>query len=420
MTVHVFTSAAFNYIPKARLLFDSLRKHHPEWVLHFALGDALHPELDLRGEAFDSVIPLAELNIPSWRGWTFCHTIVELCTAIKPFALQRLLQEDNCEKVFYFDPDIVLFSRVDDIVASLDDGNICLTPHLTTSEETLQAVIDSEICALQHGIYNLGFIGVRASEEGKRFAQWWSTRTYHFCRDDIPHGLFTDQRWVDLVPGLFEGVSIIRSSRHNVAPWNISRRNVVGDLAGGLHVDGEPLGFYHFTGFDSRAHLGMSQRYATRSPAIFNLIEWYTRRTEELGRDPIAAVRWAYETYSNGETIVPAQRIVYRERADLQKAFPDPFDARGFLAWWYTYGKIEYPKLFENQGGMETLASSFALTPGFQGGIVMKLQHPVSPYPSPVPRTLKQTFQRLLEVIRNGELPRVICSRFSSLVRGRV
>jgi hypothetical protein len=106
MTVSL-TSAAFNYIPKALLLFDSLRKHHPEWVLHLALGDALHPELDLRREAFDSVIPLAELNIPSWRGWTFCHTVVELCTAIKPFALQRLLQDDNCEKVFYFDPDIV-------------------------------------------------------------------------------------------------------------------------------------------------------------------------------------------------------------------------------------------------------------------------------------------------------------------------
>jgi hypothetical protein len=418
MTVHVFTSAAFNYIPKARLLFDSLRRHHPEWVLHLALGDALHPEFDLSAETFDSIMPLAELNIPNWRAWAFCHTIVELCTAIKPFALQRLLQQNDCEKVFYFDPDIVLFSRVDDIVAALDDGNICLTPHLTTPEDTLQAIIDNEICSLQHGIYNLGFIGVRVSEEGGRFADWWANRAYHFCRDDIPHGLFTDQRWIDLVPALFEGVAIIRNSRHNVAPWNISRRSLAGKLPDGLCVDGEPLGFYHFTGLDSGAHLGMSSRYAASNSSVFDLITWYIRRTQELGRDPIAAVRWAYETYSNGEKIVPAQRIVYRERIDLQKAFADPFDANGFLAWWNTYGKIAYPKLFESQAGIETLSSSFALTPGFQGGIVMNGQRPIAAYLPPVPRSPKQTLQRLWEIIRNGELPRVARSRFLSLVRG--
>ena len=49
--VHVFTSAAFNYIPKARLLFEALRKHHPEWVLHLALGDEPHPEFKLHRRA---------------------------------------------------------------------------------------------------------------------------------------------------------------------------------------------------------------------------------------------------------------------------------------------------------------------------------------------------------------------------------
>jgi hypothetical protein len=417
MTVHVFTSAAFNYIPKARLLFDSLRRHHPEWVLHLALGDALHPELDLSGEAFDSVMPLADLNIPNWRGWAFCHTIVELCTAIKPFALQRLLRENDCEKVFYFDPDIVLFSRVDDIVAALDDGNICLTPHLTAPEDTLQAVIDNEICSLQHGIYNLGFIGVRGSEEGRRFADWWASRAYHFCRDDIPHGLFTDQRWIDMAPAFFEGVAIMRSSRHNVAPWNISRRNLTGNLGDGFRVDSDPLGFYHFTGFDSGAHLGMSNRYAATNPSVFDLITWYVRRTEELGRDPIAGIRWAYDTYSNGEKITPAQRIVYRERIDLQAAFPDPFDANGFRAWWHTHGMNEYPKLFESQVSKETLSSSFAFTPGFRGGMMMDAECQETVQGAPMRRSPKQTILRGWEILRTGGLPRFARSRFSSLVR---
>jgi hypothetical protein len=368
MTVHVFSSAAFNYIPKARLLFSSLRKYHPEWKLHLALGDATHRGLNLSAEPFDTLMPIEDLGIPNWRGWAFCHTIVELCTAIKPFALQRLLQDSDCEKVLYFDPDIVLFSRVDDILAALDEGNIVLTPHLTSPEESLDAVIDNEICSLQHGIYNLGFIGVRAGNEGRRFADWWSCRTYYFCRDDIPHGLFTDQRWIDMVPAFFERVAIMRNPRHNLAPWNINRRTLTGTLDTGMCVDREPLGFYHFTGFDSGAHLGMSHRYGTSSPAVLDLISWYQRVTDDLGRDPIASLRWAYDTYSNGEKITPEQRVVYRERLDLQAAFPDPFDTQGFLRWWHAQAAKEYPSLFQGPVSTELLSSTFGVTPGFRGG----------------------------------------------------
>ena len=369
MTVHVFTSAAFNYIPKARMLFDSLRKYHPEWVLHLALCDALRPDLDLSNEAVDSIMPVEQLDIPNWKAWAFCHSIVELCTAIKPFALLKLLQHDDCDKVIYFDPDIVLFSRVDDIVAALDDGDVCLTPHLTVPEEKLSAVIDNEICALQHGVYNLGFIGVRASEEGQRFADWWASRTYRFCRDDIPHGLFTDQRWIDMVPAFFEGAVIIRNPRHNVAPWNVNQRTVSGSLAEGLTIDGAPLGFYHFTGFDSGAHLGMSNRYATTNAAVSELITWYSRRAAELSQDPIAGTRWAFETFSNGERIALAQRIVYRERIDLQAAFPDPFDANGFLVWWLTHGREEYPNIFADPINPALIGALFGVTAGFRAGV---------------------------------------------------
>lgn len=83
--IHVFTSAALNYIPKVRMLFQSLRHHHPEWRLHLALADELKPTIDLSTEPFDEVCTIADLNIPDWRGWAFCHSIVELATAIKPF-----------------------------------------------------------------------------------------------------------------------------------------------------------------------------------------------------------------------------------------------------------------------------------------------------------------------------------------------
>ena len=367
--VHVFTSAAFNYIPKVRMLFKSLRQHHPEWNLHLALADELRAEIDLSNEPFDGIIPISELGIPEWRGWAFCHTIVELATAIKPFTLAKLLKLPNASKVIYLDPDTVAFSRLDDILEALDESNIVLTPHQITPEKTLAAIMDNEICSLKHGIYNLGFFAVSATNVGHEFADWWSQRLYYFCREDFQHGLFTDQRWIDLVPAFFDGVAIMRSPRHNVAPWNLTTREVSFDRAGNYLVDGEALGFYHFTGFDSGAHRLMAAKNAGGNKAIGKLIEWYVKQTDQLASDPLASEPWAFACFSDGTLIEKVQRLVYRERVDLQKNYPDPFDASGYLAWWESRGKIEYPDFFEPAGHADAMQKfTKVLTPGFRSG----------------------------------------------------
>ncbi len=363
--VHVFTCAAFNYIPKVRMLFQSLRKHHPEFVLHLALADRVHPDIDLSGEPFDEIMPLADLDIRDAVGWAFCHRIVELATAIKPFALAKLLAREDCEKVLYMDPDTVAFSRLDDILAALDSSSLVLTPHLTSPEEVMDGVMDNEISCLKHGIYNLGFAGVRADDEGRRFAKWWSDRLYYFCRDDIPNGLFTDQRWVDLAPAFFDDVHVMRSSRHNVATWNLRTRKFAGSMRDGFTVDELPLGFYHFTGFDSGAHRAMVDRNALGNNSVLELVQWYSDATHQLSADPLAQVQWAFGTFSDGTKITNEQRVVYRDRPDLQALFPDPFDATGYAQWWKYNAMREYPALF-NPGDKTGATKAHAmLTPGF-------------------------------------------------------
>ena len=363
----VFTSAALNYLPKVRLLFKSLRELHPEIELHLALSDELPDSIDLSNEPFDEIHPLSKLNIPDVEGWAFCHNIVELSTAIKPFVLQKLLERSDVGRVLYFDPDMVLFSRVDDLLEALEQANVILTPHQVEPETGLRAVIDNEICSLKHGVYNLGFVGVASTEEGLRFAEWWKQRIYHFCRADIPNGLFTDQRWIDLVPAFFSDVAIIRSPRHNVAPWNLTTRVITGNFAQGFKVNGEPLGFYHFTGFDSGAHRIMATINGSDGSQAAVLIDWYQRETERLAADPLTQIKWAFGTYSNGESIQSLHRLIYRERVDLQRAFADPFDASGggFHAWINGQAKREYPGLDGGPMGEALLQLRRQLTTGF-------------------------------------------------------
>lgn len=353
------------------MLFNSLKRHHPEMMLHLALADDPRGAIDLSKEPFDNVITIFDLDIPDRAGWAFCHSIVELCTAIKPFVLRQLLEREDCDAVLYLDPDIVTFSRLDDIATALDDHNIVLTPHQTVPESSLVAVMDNEICSLKHGVYNLGFIGVQATPEGKRFAGWWAERVYHFCRADIPNGLFTDQRWIDLVPAFFDGVAILKSPRHNVATWNLTTRQMTGNAPDGLVIDGVPLGFYHFTGFDSGAHKQMARKNAYGNKAVETLIDWYTASTANLAKDKLASIPWAFATFSNGEPITREQRLVYRERPDLQEAFPDPFscaESKNYRAWWYSEGVREYPDIFHAASmGASSSSIKFPLSAGFQG-----------------------------------------------------
>lgn len=371
--LHIFTSAAVNYLPKVRVLCRSLRRHHPDAVIHLALADERPAWLVPEPEHFNEIHTLADLDIPNWRGWSFWHSIVELSTAIKPFMLRKLLARPGCRKVLYFDPDMALFSPVDDILERLDASDIVLTPHQTVPETTFDNVIDNEVTSLRMGVFNLGFIGVRAGAEGERFAQWWSDRTYHFCRAEVHNGFFTDQKWINFAPIFFDNVGILKSPRLNVATWNLTTRHFEGNLAQGFTVDGQPLGFYHFTGFDSGAHRIMAVKNAAGNRAVEELIAWYEREIQPARGDPVVDWPWAYGGFSDGKPIPPHYRWIYRENRDLQTAFPDPYDASGtgltFVEWCQTEGRIRFPHLF----GKGTPSPPFPSRGGVPTGMALKL-----------------------------------------------
>ncbi len=64
--------------------------------------------------------------------------------------------------------------------------------------------------------------------QGRRFIDWWADRLRQFCYDEVPNGLFTDQRWVDLAPAFFDDIAIVRDPQYNVATWNLTHRRATG------------------------------------------------------------------------------------------------------------------------------------------------------------------------------------------------
>ena len=329
-----FTIVSNNYRHFARTLAESVRRHDPDIDAFLALCDAPLAASDAR-DAYTE-IPVRELSLPQFDRFTFQYTILELNTAIKPWVFAALFAR-GYERVIYFDPDIKLYGSVAPILAELDRADVVLTPHLTDRLDDGRK--PSELSILQSGSYNLGFIALRRSENTRRLVEWWQRKHERDCVVDIPRGLFTDQKWIDLVPGMYERVRIVRDAGWNVAYWNLNHRAVASD-AQGVSVNGRPLLFFHFSGFAPGGKLlsKHQDRFTMENlpPAVRELADGYARDLARNGYEDCRQLPYAFGRFPSGEPIPDLARRCYREDFAWDEPHPDLWTAEGerFVVDW--------------------------------------------------------------------------------------
>jgi hypothetical protein len=340
MKVLCYSSFTFSYLNRARVLFQTLRRFHPQWELVALITD-LPPagfSFDPADEPFDRVVWAQDLGIPGFEGWLFKHDVVEVCTAVKgPFT--HLACASGADAVIYLDPDTALLGSLEPLERWLEDHDILLTPHLIDPNDDPAAILDNDLSASRTGIFNLGFVAIRTTGEGARFAKWWSDRLLDYCYDDIPNGLFVDQRWCDHVPALFDKVKVLRDPGYNVASWNLSRRTLAVEKDGRITVNGAPLRFWHFTKLGPLGDT-MTKKYAGQNFPVYEIWSWYKRQVTAATEAAIPASWWAYGEFADGSPIAKSQRVLYRQRTDLQAAFPNPFST----------GQDSYKQWLEHEG----------------------------------------------------------------------
>jgi glycosyltransferase involved in cell wall biosynthesis len=330
------TIVSKNYLPFARVLARSFAEHYPGarfWVL---LADRVEGRFDPAAEPF-TLLTAEELpNLPAFPAFAFQYGMLEINTAVKPFLLEHLIASEGVERLVYLDPDIRVTSPLTEVEAALGRRSIVLTPHLTAPYD--DDGHPGETTILQAGTYNLGFLGLAAGELTRRFLAWWKERTYDRCVIDFHRGLFVDQRWVDLVPGLFPDVEILTDPGYNVAYWNLHARTVC--LGEPPTVNGRPLAFFHFSGIQIE-DLGRVSKHQSRFtlddlPAVRELYVDYRERLLAAGY--AAAIDWpyAFARFDNGVRIPDAARALYRSLGPDRERFGDPFASAGegsFFAW---------------------------------------------------------------------------------------
>lgn len=241
----IFSISARNYIPYAQTLFATIRNHHPDAKLYLALADS---DAGLDRESFDfEVLNLTSLLEP--RVWAMAerYNVTEFNTSIKPFVFRRLIEEHPGANICYFDPDIMLFSPIEEVLDAFRSGaQAVMTPHIL---EPIDHPWFRDQQMLNFGVYNLGFLGVRATPAIADIMRWWGDRLEHQCVIDLPNGLFVDQKWADLLPSYVDDVHVLRHPGYNVAYWNMLQRHITYD-SGRWLVNEKPLRFMHFSGAD--------------------------------------------------------------------------------------------------------------------------------------------------------------------------
>ena len=215
--------------------------------------------------------------------------------------------------MIYLDPDIRINSALSELPDLARQHAIPPTPHTMQPFPADGREVDAQFI-LSAGVYNLGFIAV--SEAARPFLEWWWASTRREALMDVARMMFTDQRVVDFVPALFPH-HILTDPGCNVAYWNLHGRQLTHDAQRYI-VDGRPLRFFHFSGFDVRRPWLLSRNQGTRprillseSPVVRALCREYAELLAAAGGNLESARAYGWSTLASGTAVTTRMRRVY-------------------------------------------------------------------------------------------------------------
>ena len=213
------------------------------------------------------------------------YTLAEICFLLKPRVLRRILHEGS-DVALYFDSDVGIFSALDGVVDAFRNSAIVVTPHITSRfPKTITSPATSRFSARAPSTLA---VWAWQTTRGARFLDWWAAREARYGYVDPYRAWGADQKWCDLVPALFDRVAILKNPGLNVGYWNLPSRPL-SKKDGKWFAGGEPLVFFHFSGFDpDRPHIlskFQDRIDPAKDPLLTELLQDYAARIKEARRE---------------------------------------------------------------------------------------------------------------------------------------
>lgn len=313
---------------------DSLNRHLPNADIDVWLMDDSY--LPLLGDYANSLHISRAIDNSEFSQLALKYSILELSTAVKPYIFQYYLLAKNEESVVYLDPDLYFCRSIEPIINNgLKHHDYLLTPHASCPLPH-DDKHPSDLDLLRSGTFNLGFIAVRNSEPTRDFINWWLDHLRENCWQNPDTGVFTDQKWINLAITYWPNFKSLTEPGLNVAYWNLHERKV-DHHEGHYTINGEPLYFFHFSGFSpSTVKLSKHEdRIGTLKPSskLYDLAIEYKNQLYKFGYNESIRRSVSVFKFLNGASLDPVILLSAQNYISAIKKIDKCFDSEEFYSW---------------------------------------------------------------------------------------
>ena len=198
----VVTTSSLNHIAQAKGLGESVLKYNPGYSVMIGLVDRVEGRLPQNYLDGIDIVEAHTMNVPEFEQMRDRYDVFELNCALKIFFAEHAFKKYSADKVIFLDSDMLIFDSLDFVVQTLNNNSVLLTPHIL-SPFPVDNKRPFEREMLKNGIYNGGFFAIRNDPDGRAFMDWWKSRMIDQCYVDLKHGMFVDQKWLNLAPIFF-------------------------------------------------------------------------------------------------------------------------------------------------------------------------------------------------------------------------
>jgi glycosyltransferase involved in cell wall biosynthesis len=321
--------ATRNFLPFAKLTARSFLAHHPEFRVFVLLVDGEPPDAEAFTEG--SVVFLSDLDQRHAEWYAAKFSASEFANALKPVFLRYLTK--FATKVIYLDCDTAVFSRLTEMIDLLETHDLVLVPHMLTPPPLPERfwIHPTRADTFHAGLINAGCFAIRLAQ-CQEFLMFWEDANFAPGAFYDGAGSQTDQQHLNWALVTVPGTCVLRETRYNVAYWNLHERDLrlasIRDGDAQFDVDGKPLGFFHFSGYDSNDRLRLSRHDARHSvynfPAVAEILNWYS---DQIFASPTAGILhepYRFDRLANG---LPLNRFL-RQLLKRYEAYIPKFDSQ--------------------------------------------------------------------------------------------
>ena len=209
----------FNYIDRAKVLFDSIEQTCKQFKIYcLCLDQQSFDEIkEIYSENYIA-ISLHELEVfePKLLNVKKERSKKEYIFTLSPVILLYVLHKYDIQEFTYIDADTYFLETPKAVIEECGHNDILITPHFFP---------DSLKYLKMHGVYNFGLMHIKDTENARNALEWWKGKCLEWCYDKVEVDRAADQKYLDKLPKLFKNIAVSKNLGINAGPWMLKGIN---------------------------------------------------------------------------------------------------------------------------------------------------------------------------------------------------